>query len=133
MNKTFRVVILLGLAAIFVAIGVKLELARVNLLVQRAVLTQFDVDRKFAATALQRTSEEAEERVARSLREQQHGASLAQQAIIDQYQKVYCADHSGESEQQKQETIDMAALLSKLALKSGIAQIALAEYRQCKP
>lgn len=60
------------------------------------------------------------------------GASTAQSAILDAYAKVYCADLSRASAQEKQEAMDMAATLSGIAVRAGIGDVALAEYAKCK-
>lgn len=68
-----------------------------------------------------------------ALRALEDRASVAQSAILDSYVKVYCADHSHASAQEKQEAMDIAAILSGLASRAGVGDVALAEYSLCKP
>lgn len=54
------------------------------------------------------------------------------QRVLLENTELYCADHSHDSDQAKQETMDIAALLSRLAMKSGVGFLTLAEYAKCK-
>jgi hypothetical protein len=66
----------------------------------------------------------------RHLREK---ANKAQEAILSEYVATYCADHSGESSGERQMAMLLEAMLSRMAIASGVDQIGLAEYNKCKP